>query len=201
MKINKFNIVIYGCDNTGKTTLAKAIERKFKEVVGEAVSVLYTKSLGPATFSEQLNFLSEHCTNQITKGCESNLQVEIFDRFPIIEEYVCGNIFRGKDNFEAVGQDYVNNELFFINMFIHCNPPLERVIKWGDREQMDGVKENAQSLYFMYDTVKYHFPKMKNRAVTFDYTQQDLEEFANSIVLEVTNFFISQNTVERYGSL
>lgn len=199
MKVDKFNIVIYGCDNTGKTTLAKALEKEFQETADKVLSVVYTKSLGPATFSEQVDFITEHCTNKKTKECDKTYQVEIFDRFPIIEEYVCGNILRGEDNFEKADTSYVSKRIGTINMFIHCNPPFEKVIEWGDREQMEGVKEQAMGLCCMYSTVGFHFNNIKSRIFLFDYTKQEVSKFAKDVVLEVLNFFVSQDTVERYG--
>lgn len=123
-------IVLFGTDNSGKTTLGKTLA---KELWGA-----YLSPLGPVPLETQLDFLDE---NLNMPG------VLIFDRFPVIEEEVCGNVFRGKSNFKDIPYEQF---LDAIDLFVFCNPGLEAILNWGEREQMNGVKENIISLYAGY---------------------------------------------------
>ena len=128
-KMNK-KIVLFGTDNSGKTTLGESLA---KELAGN-----YLPPLGPASLDVQLNYLNENLKNP---------GVWVFDRFPVIEESVCGNVFRGKSNFEDI---YYEHFLNCVDLFVFCNPGLEVILNWGEREQMNGVKENIISLYAGY---------------------------------------------------
>ena len=123
-------IVLFGTDNSGKTTLGKSLA---KDLAGD-----YLSPLGPVSLETQLDFLGENLKKS---------GVLVFDRFPVIEEDVCGNVFRGKSNFENVPHDQFLNA---IDLFVFCNPGLEAILNWGEREQMNGVKENIIPLYAGY---------------------------------------------------
>lgn len=128
-KMNK-KIVLFGTDNSGKTTLGKSLAKDLEGV--------YLSPLGPAPLGIQVSFLDENLKKS---------GVLIFDRFPVIEEEVCGNVFRGKSNFKNISCEQFFNP---IDLFVFCNPGLEAILNWGEREQMDGVKKNIISLYAGY---------------------------------------------------
>lgn len=123
-------IVLFGTDNSGKTTLGNKL--------ADSIMADYLPPLGPAEMEKQLEFMNKHlCSTGST----------IFDRFPIIEENVCGNIFRGKSNFDKFpSASYLKK----VDVFIFCNPGLEAILDWGEREQMKGVKENIIRMYAAY---------------------------------------------------
>lgn len=75
------NIVVYGCDNSGKTSLANHIAEKFK--------LEYVRSKGGPNMS----------TQEVLQYLDKNLDEgnKVFDRFSIIEEYTNGLVLRGKD--------------------------------------------------------------------------------------------------------
>jgi len=147
------NIVIFGCDNSGKTTLAKTID----SFIGG-----YIHSPGPLKDVEQQK-----------KFIDNNIDlntVNIFDRFPIIEESVCGEVLRNHNNFENE-KEYVNNILDKIDLFIYCFPGINSITGWGDREQMTGIKENVMDLVSGYDKF-YNFLKDTGRPVVlYDYNK------------------------------
>lgn len=129
-KMKNKKIVLFGTDNSGKTTLGNTLAKD--------LSGIYLPPLGPTTLHTQISFLDENLKKS---------GVVIFDRFPIIEEDVCGHVFRGKSNFENIPWD----EFFdSIDLFVFCNPGLEAILNWGEREQMDGVKKNIIPLYAGY---------------------------------------------------
>ncbi len=137
-KMNK-KIVLFGTDNSGKTTLGKSLA---KELGGA-----YISPLGPASLESQILYMAKNLNDS---------RIVIFDRFPVIEEEVCGNVFRGISNFENVEyKQYIDS----IDLFIFCNPGLEAILNWGEREQMSGVKEKIISLYAGYSL---WFKKLKD---------------------------------------
>lgn len=122
------NVVIFGCDNSGKTTLAN----KIVEFINNSI---YVRSLGPnKTVEEQIKFMVENLNVN---------RVNIFDRFPCIEENVCGNVLRGKNNFDGLDTSAILNK---VDLFIFCYPGLLNVLNWGSRDQLSGVKENVVEL-------------------------------------------------------
>lgn len=127
------NIVVYGCDNSGKTSLAKAIAEKFR--------MEYVRSKGGPNMNTQdiLNYLDENLR-------EGN---RVFDRFSIIEEYANGLILRGRDRFQ---DEFIDKEKFMnsVDLFIYACPSMETVKNFGDREQMEGIIENIDKLREMY---------------------------------------------------
>ena len=131
-KMNK-KIVLFGTDNSGKTTLGKTLA---KELEGK-----YLPPLGPSPYSIQVSYLNTYLN-------ESG--VIIFDRFPLIEEEVCGPIFRGKSNFANIPSEQYDQYIKAIDLFVFCNPGLEAILNWGEREQMNGVKENIINLLTGY---------------------------------------------------
>lgn len=137
-KMNK-KIVLFGTDNSGKTTLGKAL--------AEEIGGIYLPPLGPTSLGFQISYLDVSLNQE---------GILIFDRFPVIEEEVCGNVFRGGSNFENVPYDqYIDA----VDMFVFCNPGLEAILNWGEREQMSGVKEKIISLYAGYSL---WFKKLKD---------------------------------------
>lgn len=133
-------VVVFGCDNSGKTTLCNQIKQSIpnSEIV---------KSLGPAEVAKQVNFMREYLFGDVGKKSD----VIVFDRFPIIEECVCGPIFRGKNNFLTPPWDAVFDWLQYIDLFVYCRPSIDSILNWGEREQMSGVKSNAYKLIEAYD--------------------------------------------------
>lgn len=136
-------IVVFGCDNSGKTTLAQNISSHY--------DFTYVRSPGPISREGQIDFLQSKLFGK------ENM---VFDRFVIFEENVCGNILRGSSNFsdfpKAVASDVFYSK---VDLFIFCNPGIEEILNWGQREQMDGVKENAKKLWEGYKEV---FHELKN---------------------------------------
>lgn len=164
-------IVIFGTDNSGKTTLANNIMEKFP-------GFRVIKSLGPATLEQQISYMDKNLSS------EENL---IFDRFPIIEEFTCGKVLRNKNNFE--GMDI---KLFLdkVDLFIYCNPGLNNIQNWGSREQMDGIKFNIVKLYeaywemplkILYDTNN----NIMDRLIIYDWSRDNDEVLMQRIKIKL----------------
>lgn len=151
------NVVIFGCDNSGKTTLAN----KIVEFINNSI---YVRSLGPnKTVDEQIKFMAENLNVN---------RVNIFDRFPCIEENVCGNVLRGKDNFSGLDTSAILNK---VDLFIFCYPGLLNVLNWGSRDQLSGVKENVVELINGYTKyAKYLIDKGYN---VLEYNYKIINDF------------------------
>lgn len=171
MKAKK--IVVFGCDNTGKTTLCELLKKELSIFFKNPVEI--SKSLGPnKTVEEQFNFMNE------TLNDES--KTIIFDRFPIIEEATCGKVLRGKDNFAEWEDTDVVGLLEKVDLFIFCYPGLFDVLNWGEREQLDGVKKNALRLINAYNEMAVALRNLGFKV--FEYNYKNTNSF--DIVKEVT---------------
>ena len=162
-------IVIFGCDNSGKTTLANELVSKF--------GFEYIRSPGPVSRDEQIDFLKSKLDSDTDM---------VFDRFAIFEENVCGNILRGHSNFSDI-PEAVAMDLFYskVDLFIFCNPGFDEIENWGDREQMDGVKENANKLWEGYKEI---FRGLKNNSLNvIEYNWKSELYGFNYVVSEVIN--------------
>ena len=146
-------IVIFGPDNSGKTTLANQISREFK--------FSYVHSLGPVDVKKMVRFMDDLLSS------DENV---VFDRFPIIEESIYGLALRGSSKFDCFDQKYISSVLKRVNLFIYCNPNLDTICNWGPREQMDGVKENIKKIRSMYDDYYDKLVVESYPVVCYDYT-------------------------------
>lgn len=161
------NIVIFGCDNTGKTTLGESLASK--------LDYTYVHSLGPAVSQDDMCNFMESFTET------GNV---IFDRFPIIEEEVYGNLLRGKNRFGNIDTDkYCRKMLDKIDLFIYCYPGLFTTLNWGERDQMDGVKERSLDIISHYNklavklkTLGYNVKEYNFKCDEVDTLVSDLKE-------------------------
>ena len=164
---NKINIVVFGCDNSGKTTLCNSLKRyvcDLRDLLASEVEVV--KSLGPANYEMQKEFMDKMLSED---------KSHIFDRFPIIEEMTCGPVLRGKNNFE----NYVDEADYFLNkidLFIYCKPSLDSILNWGTREQMSGIKENIMPLIDAYDSCLKVLQQMGLHVMIYNWEEDDIEE-------------------------
>lgn len=158
MKAKK--IVVFGCDNTGKTTLCESLVGILNFKFPGSTEV--AKSLGPNKMvEEQIDFMEEMLGNKD--------KVIIFDRFPIIEEATCGKVLRGKNNFQEWENTNVVDLLGKVDLFIFCYPGLFDVLNWGEREQLDGVKENALKLINAYNEMAVSLRSLGFKVVEYNY--------------------------------
>lgn len=169
------NIIIFGCDNSGKTTLAKSLETALSN---KGYNVEYKHSLGPnVTKDEQMEFM----TSNLEKDC-----ITIFDRFPFIEEGVCGKILRNKSVYETGDFEYdkavEENLLKNVDLFIMCYPGIFSVTNWGSREQMYGVKENIVSLVRGYNMLAINLKNLGYNIIEYNYKMDSVESVLENIL-------------------
>lgn len=155
-KSSTIKIVVFGADNSGKTTLAKKLSEYF---VAE-----YKHSLGPVSPEDMIAFM---LTN-LSSG-----ESVVFDRLPIIEEAVCGKILRGVNKLDSL---FDVPYLSLVDYFVFCCPPIDKVKEFGDREQMDGVKSNIDSLYSGYQRYADYLTSMGFEVIKYDYTKDNFNK-------------------------
>lgn len=163
-------IIVFGCDNSGKTTLVNKIAEKFPEAK-------IVKSLGPATYNKQIEYI-EHYVIQP--------EFLIFDRFPIIEEFTCGEVLRNSNNFSKINPTWANFVFDEINLLIYCNPGMNNILNWGDREQMEGIKENIEKLNEAYLQLPQKLNttlqvNIENKLIRYNWETDDVEEIFRRI--------------------
>lgn len=154
------NIVVFGCDNTGKSTLCSDLVKIFN---ANGYICDTTHSPGPKPIEELVEFIENNLLSKDSK------EIRIFDRFPIIEEAVYGKLLRGGSRFND--EEYNKQTLGRIDAFIYCFPERESILNWGAREQMDGVKENAEDIIDEYTNVFNKIIKINNKVIIYDYNK------------------------------
>lgn len=150
-------IVIFGPDNSGKTTLANDLCNTFE--------FEYSHSPGPVSVEEMKTYIEQ------SLGNEKNL---IFDRFPPIEEKTCGTVLRGINKFQGMEKE-VLGYFFNVDLFIYCNPDMNVIQDWKEREQMEGIKENIEGLRKAYDDLANELSEYGLPYICYDWTKGKIE--------------------------
>lgn len=163
-------IIIEGMDNTGKSTIAKYLSRKF--------NLTLIKS------PKKRDNIVANCLELM----ERNPQV-VLDRFGVISEMVYGPIIRGKNAFDSKS---INHE-FYLGRLVDCKPlilfcrPHEKYIfDFGSTTQMKGVISHKNELLEAYDNLMIRLAQIPSLLVSiYDYNLLDSKSFAE---LSVKNY-------------
>jgi thymidylate kinase len=143
-------IIVEGMDNSGKTTLVNYLAETFN------LPVIHS----PGPKADLNYFMVEAMMTEL-----KNEQV-IYDRFPAFSERVYGPILRGRDHIQ---ERYLVLLAALKPYIIHCDPGLHTVLSTiKDREQMEGVEDQAERLYHRYE--KIMFPE-GNKLFSFHVTR------------------------------
>lgn len=159
-------ILVIGMDNTGKTTLCKELS--------ERLNLKWVKSLGPNKSKEELE-------EYLIDNLESE-ESSVFERFSLFDEMVYGKVLRGisKFNFDSVVYQTLKEVKPII---IYCRPEAETIFNWNDREQMDGVIEQSQTLITQWDLLidRLHDDKPYSKFIEWDYKHNTLENILEQV--------------------
>lgn len=129
-------IVVEGMDNSGKTTLVRQISSRFNLPI--------QPSLGPPTPVKALEILSDF---MVARG------LKVYDRLVAFSDTVYGPPIRGRVVTDPIQWTWIYRVLRQKPFIIYCRPPEDRILNFGDREQMDGVVEKAKALLGSYDAL------------------------------------------------
>ena len=155
-------VVIFGCDNTGKSTLGKYLAEYFE---GKCVH-----SPGVVPLEQMKEFMETNLNSD---------EVIFFDRFPIIEEKVYGPLLRGDNQFKE--DEYNKSLLDKVDLFIYCNPKFFSILNWGTRDQYPGIKENVLEIIKQYNLMAFSLRYKGYNVVEYNYDFQHPDEMVFQI--------------------
>ncbi len=165
-------IIIEGCDNTGKSTLA--------EKLGKDLGLEVHHSVRPDSTLSPHNIM-EHARRQLRP------RRVILDRVFAISEYVYGRVIRGQSLLKEFHSDAIM-ELYQRNhMIIYCRPSDKVIQDNKGRDQMEGVVDNFPRIIAEYDDLIKELEQFyKGHIVYFDYTSRN----SYSIILELAKIHL-----------
>jgi hypothetical protein len=154
-------IIFEGMDGSGKTTFA----RKISDI--EKIPLIH--SPGPDIGEEMIYWAMEELKAKKTL---------IYDRFPCISERVYGPVIRRKDifDFSCYNENkdaFLTYDLFLRTkpLIVYCKVPLKVVLNnVNNSEQMNGVKEYAEKLYYGYENMMNYLGRLNFTIITYDFT-------------------------------
>lgn len=153
--IDKSMIIVEGMDNTGKSTLVRSLVADFhlevRKTPGDVIGV-------PTRLVQWV----EHELDQRPE------RPVIYDRFPLVSERVYGILLRGRCCIDTRFDNWIK---WRHPLIIYCKPPIEMILNFGDRPQMDGVKEHAKLLLERYEGLMKHLSESGANLVKYDYTR------------------------------
>ena len=174
-------IIVEGMDNTGKSTLIQELIR----TVGRG-TLAAKVSLGPFKSSlEQLKWTY----NQIKKA-EEGKDLIIYDRFLPICDIVYGTVLRDNKTIWTLDSAELKALREVNPLIIFCNPGIEKILETMDeREQLEGVPENARVLLAMYKSVIYELESLGFEVHYYDYTcEASKQDIYGTVANLVKNF-------------
>lgn len=126
--------VIEGPDNSGKTTFAQRLAKK--------LGGIYVK--GEYVRQPEIEVIRLHTWLRASPGS----RLIICDRHPVVSDPIYGTVVRKEQSLLSPG--FCSGMSQYYNM-VYCRPPRDKILDFGDREQMAGVIDEANDLIDAYD--------------------------------------------------
>lgn len=165
-------IIIEGCDNTGKSTLAEKLSKDLGIEVQH--SVRPDPSLAPHN-------IMEHAKRQLRP------RRIILDRVFAISEYVYGRVIRGQSLLKEHHGDAFMELYQRQHMIIYCRPSDKVIQDNKGRDQMEGVVDNFPKIIAEYDDLIKELEQFyKGPIVCYDYTSRS----SYGIILELAKIHL-----------
>lgn len=151
-------IILEGPDGGGKTTLMHEIMQRFPIVPHPK----FVPSDGVVDREKLYNAALEDTQTL----CDQ--PVQIYDRHPLISEYVYGPIIRGElpHQWESPSARMMRSILANHTLVVWCLPNVERVRENTVNDEHESVFENIDRIYASYRTLKSFW---LGRSYTYDY--------------------------------
>lgn len=155
-------LILDGMDNTGKTTLARRICAEF------GLNYLHSPSEYKYDFSKMISWAEDELNAN---------QYALYDRFSPITDQVYGPVLRGGTPYHSDPKGRAIVELLkqTPHLIIYARPSKTRIFRFGDREQMDGVLEQAENLLVKYDALFYDLMKQGYNVIGYNYGENPRE--------------------------
>ena len=154
-------ILIEGCDNSGKTTLVSKLSDDLRLL-----------SIRQRQLPRNKLDITEYVLYML--GLSRRFPT-IFDRWPPISEPIYGPICRGVSFLtkqEVFDLHSMITELDPCPVIVYCRPRDSVILDFGEREQMEGVRENGRKLIKAYDKSMNETPL---DVITYDYEHDSYE--------------------------
>lgn len=167
-------IIVEGPDNAGKTTLCNTLSRELNK------GIIHSPNHKDMMSSTEKWF--EWIIQSLTHPSNAHI---IYDRHPLISEQVYGPVLR-RHNFFGDGRGAAFYHLLLKSnpLIIYCKPPEENLMDFGDREQLEGVIDNANLLAVAYDAFMhdlFHHELFNGDVIKYDYTSNSIEYVTEAI--------------------
>lgn len=152
-------IIIEGCDNSGKSTLAKQLS--------ERLGITVHHSGGPPKDDNEIRSRHDFVVSSLAIRTKI-----IFDRVPCISDQVYGPIIRGYSPLDEDDMAELNDHLDF--PILYCRAPTKILMEvvndhethgFDTVEHLLGVEQNALRIIQRYDEMVSMLPH-----ITYDYT-------------------------------
>ena len=156
-------IILEGPDNAGKSTLAQRIKKRFDLAVVTSNSKEWNDKYTPAEIA-------------IASRFQLWPQRILRDRCYAISEYIYGRVLRGGPKLGLEHKTCLMDLWHRPYLIIYCRPPMRNICQI-ENEQMEGVKENIQSIVEEYDNLMGEIAINSHcQVIRYDYTQTTLVE-------------------------
>lgn len=155
-------IIVEGCDNSGKTALARKLAADLR------LLLMNNRKL-PTSIEDMVVYrmmVSQVCQHFPT----------ILDRFSLISEPIYGPICRQVDILPSADAIVQLHKLDTPRLIIiYCRPRDECILRFGEIEQMDSVVDHAPELIAAYDRVMKTLSQAGFMVLHYDWEQDSYD--------------------------
>lgn len=160
-------IIVEGPDGAGKSSLVSKLHHDLGNPVHERAC---TSEGGP------VKELAQWVNSDLLAWRRRDVPVSIYDRHPVISEFIYGPIVRGEFTDPEMSNIYMRRQVKMVatrSFTVFCLPPLATVIQnLGDNEHMGGVAEHIREIYAGYQAMAIHW---SGQSIVYDYKRDSYE--------------------------
>ena len=159
-------IIVEGPDGAGKTTLIQKLQYDFPSLT---IRPRFCTSTGGP-----IEELSLAVYRDYTRGIQEGSRFVLYDRHPIISEYIYGHDIPERHVDPAFldrGMAIMAGRIIDLALVVWCRPPLEVIKANLDPDhEMPGVDTNIDKIYESYQIRELMWP---GKCVKYDFTDQE----------------------------